>query len=214
MLVDHLHRLLRPVKPWMVYAAGSIPALLLVAQVFSGDLGVDPVKTIEHSLGETALQLIVAGLCVTPLRRLFGLNLIRFRRQIGVLAFVYASLHLLVWVTLDLQFRWAEIGADLVKRPYIILGMLAFLLLLPLAATSNNTAVRRLGATRWQRLHWLTYPAAVLAAVHFVWLMKAWAVEPLLYLAGVAALLALRLWWRQAKRAQAAISATARTTRA
>ncbi|MBL8562331.1 MAG: sulfoxide reductase heme-binding subunit YedZ, partial [Gemmobacter sp.] len=85
--MEAIHRALRPVRPWMVYALGAVPAALLIWQVFSGDLGVDPVKTIEHRLGEVALQLLVAGLCVTPLRRFAGLNLIRFRRQIGVLAF-------------------------------------------------------------------------------------------------------------------------------
>ena len=203
MLVDHLHRLLRPVRPWMIYAAGAIPAGLLIFQIASGDLGVDPVKTVEHSLGKTALQLIVAGLAITPLRRMAGLNLIRFRRQIGVLAFVYASLHLLVWVALDLQFRWAEIGADLVKRPYIIIGMLAFLMLAPLAATSNNASIRRLGAAGWQRLHRLAYPAALLAALHYIWLVKAWPLEPMLYMAGVAMLLGLRVWWRQGRRGMA-----------
>lgn len=198
---DQVHRLLRPVRPWMVYALGVIPAGLLLLRIFTGDLGVDPVKAIEHSLGLTALQLIVVGLCVTPLRRFAGLNLIRFRRQIGVLAFVYASLHLMVWVTLDLQFRWAEIGADLVKRPYIVIGMIAFLMLLPLALTSNNAAIRKLGAQRWQLLHLLTYPAALLAALHFVWLVKAWPLEPLLYMAAVVALLGLRVWVRQRRAA-------------
>lgn len=190
--MEAIHRALRPVRPWMVYALGALPAALLIGQIFTGDLGVDPVKTLEHRLGEVALQLLVAGLCVTPLRRFAGLNLIRFRRQIGVLAFTYAALHLAVWVTLDLQFRWAEIGADLVKRPYIILGMLALLLLMPLAATSNNRAIKALGP-RWRRLHWLTYPAVLLAGLHFIWLMKAWAVEPLIYLGVILALLALRI---------------------
>ncbi|WP_149140871.1 protein-methionine-sulfoxide reductase heme-binding subunit MsrQ [Gemmobacter caeruleus] len=197
--MDRVHALLRRVRPWMVYALGAIPAALLILRIFTGDLGIDPVKTIEHRLGEVALQLMVAGLCITPLRRLAGLNLIRFRRQIGVLAFVYATLHFAVWIALDLQFRWAEIGADLVKRPYIVIGFLAFLMLVPLALTSSNASIRRLGSAAWQKLHWLTYPAAVLAAVHFVWLMKAWAFEPLAYLAGITALLALRLWWRARK---------------
>lgn len=191
--MEAIHRALRPVKPWMVYALGALPAALLIGQIFTGDLGVDPVKTIEHRLGEVALQLLVAGLAITPLRRFAGLNLIRFRRQIGVLAFSYGLLHLLVWITLDLQFRWAEIGADLVKRPYIILGMLALLLLLPLAATSNNRSIKALGPLAWRRLHWLTYPAVLLAGLHFIWLMKAWAVEPLIYLGAILALLALRI---------------------
>lgn len=193
--MERVQNALRPVRPWMVYALGAVPALLLMWQVFTGDLGIDPVKTIEHRLGEVALQLLVAGLCITPLRRLAGLNLLRFRRQIGVLAFVYAALHLAVWVALDLQFRWAEIGADLVKRPYIILGMVAFVALVPLALTSNNRAIRALGGAGWRRLHLLTYPAVLLAALHFVWLMKAWATEPLAYLGAVLVLLGLRLVW-------------------
>jgi sulfoxide reductase heme-binding subunit YedZ len=197
--MEALHRALRHVRPWMVYALGSLPAALLIWHTLSGGLGVDPVKAIEHRLGELALQLIVAGLCITPLRRFVGLNLMRFRRQIGVLAFVYAALHLLVWVTLDLQLRWSEIGNDLVKRPYIILGMAAFLLLLPLAITSNNLSIRRMGAAAWQRLHRLVYPAALLAAAHFIWVMKAWAAEPLIYLALIAGLLALRLLPRRTR---------------
>lgn len=200
MLRDTIHRGLRPVRPWMVYTLGALPALLLVIDVFTGNLGVDPVKTIEHRVGEVALQLIVAGLCITPLRRFAGLNLIRFRRQIGVLAFVYATLHLLVWITLDLQFRWSEIGADLVKRPYIIVGFAAFLMLLPLAVTSNNAAIRRMGAAAWQRLHWLTYPAAALAGLHFILLVKAWPAEPLIYMGAILALLGLRLIPRAAPR--------------
>lgn len=197
--MEALHRALRHVRPWMVYALGSLPAALLIWHTVSGGLGVDPVKAIEHRLGELALQLIVAGLGITPLRRFVGLNLMRFRRQIGVLAFVYAALHLLVWITLDLQLRWSEIGNDLVKRPYIILGMAAFLLLLPLAVTSNNLSIRRMGAAAWQRLHRLVYPAALLAAAHFIWVMKAWAAEPLIYLALISGLLALRLLPRPAR---------------
>ncbi|MDR0809552.1 MAG: protein-methionine-sulfoxide reductase heme-binding subunit MsrQ [Gemmobacter sp.] len=182
-------------RPWMVYAPGVLPLALLTAEAMAGRLGVDPVKAIEHRLGEVALQLLVAGLCVMPLRRLAGLNLIRLRRPIGILAFAYAGLHLLVWLSLDLQFRWTEIAGDLMKRPYLMLGMVAFLLLVPLAATSNDRALRRLGGARWRQLHRLTYPAALLAALHFVWVPKTWATEPLLYLAGIAALLALRLGW-------------------
>jgi sulfoxide reductase heme-binding subunit YedZ len=193
MLAERVNAGLRPVPVWAVYAAGAIPALWLVWLALTGGLGIDPVKALERELGLVALQLLVAGLAVTPLRRFTGLNLLRFRRAVGVLAFVYAALHVAVWVTLDLQFRWGEIWADIVKRPYILAGFAAFVLLVPLAATSNNLSVRRLGAAAWRRLHRLTYAAALAAAVHFLWLVKAWPVEPMLYLGAVAALLALRL---------------------
>jgi sulfoxide reductase heme-binding subunit YedZ len=113
--------------------------------------------------------------------------------MLGLSAFWYAGLHFLVWLVLDRQLDGREVLADLTKRPYIIVGFTAFLLLVPLAATSWNGAVRRLGPIRWRRLHRLAYPATALAAIHFVWLVKAWPPEPLLYLAAVALLLGLRL---------------------
>ena len=192
MLAERVNPALRRVPPWAVYAAGVVPLLVLVVQTVTGDLGPDPVKVIERSLGLYGLQLFIATLAVSPLRWATGISLIRFRRALGVLTFVYVALHLTVWVVLDLQFRWAEIGADLVKRPYIIIGFAAFLMLVPLAVTSNNLSLRRLGAARWQRLHWLTFPAALLGAIHFLWQAKTWQPEPLTYLAIVLALLVAR----------------------
>ncbi|QYK42106.1 MAG: protein-methionine-sulfoxide reductase heme-binding subunit MsrQ [Paracoccaceae bacterium] len=198
MIAERVNARLRPVPVWAVYLAGAAPALWLVWLALTGGLGIDPVKVLERELGLIGLQLLVAGLAVSPLRWLTGVNLIRFRRAIGVLAFSYVGLHFAVWLALDLQFRWGQIGADILKRPYILAGFIGFVLLLPLAATSNNLSVRRLGAAAWRRLHWLTYPAAVAGAVHFLWLVRAWPVEPVLYLAAVAGLLALRLWRRWA----------------
>ena len=187
---------LRPVPTWVVYAAGAVPAVLLTVALFTGGLGVDPVKRLERDLGLYALQFLIAGLCITPLRRFTGVNLLRWRRAVGLLAFAYAALHVLVWVTLDLQFRWAEIGADIVKRPYITVGMAGFLMLLPLALTSTDGAIRRMGAAAWRRLHQLVYPAALAGAAHYVWLVKSWPIEPILYLLAVLALVGLRvLWW-------------------
>jgi methionine sulfoxide reductase heme-binding subunit len=105
----------------------------------------------------------------------------------------------MVWLSLDIQFRWDEIGADILKRPYITIGMAGFALLVPLALTSNNLSVRRLGAASWQRLHMLTYPAALAGAVHYMLLVKAWPLQPILYLGGVAALLAVRVAWRRGR---------------
>lgn len=183
---------LRAVPTWPVYGLGLVPLALLVGQAFTGGLGIDPVKVLERELGMLGLQFLVAGLCITPLRWATGVNLIRFRRAVGLLAFLYVALHLSVWVLLDLQLRWAEIWADIVKRPYITAGMVGFAAMLPLAVTSNTLSIRRMGAAAWQRLHRLTYVAAVAGAVHFLWLVKAWPIEPILYLAAVVALLAWR----------------------
>jgi sulfoxide reductase heme-binding subunit YedZ len=199
MLAQRINAALRPVPPVVVYCLGLVPLALLIAQGVAGGLGVDPVKTVEHRLGEVGLQLLVAGLCVTPLRWVTGVNLIRYRRAVGVLSFVYVALHLLTWLLLDLQLRWSEIGADLVKRPYIILGMLGFAAMVPLAATSNNASVRRMGAAAWQKLHRLTYVAALAGALHYMVLVKAWPLEPMLYLGAVAGLLAWR-WLRATRR--------------
>jgi sulfoxide reductase heme-binding subunit YedZ len=198
-VAGRINGLLRHVPPWIVYLLLALPLVSLVWQAVSGGLGPDPVRTLERSLGETGLQLIVAGLLVTPLRRLLGVNLIRYRRAIGVMAFAYVALHLTVWVSLDLAFRWAEIGTDLLKRPYIIVGMIGFLALLPLAVTSNNLSVRKLGPVAWKRLHRLTYVAAVAGAVHYLMLVKAWPLEPILYAAAIAVLLLLRLWWARGR---------------
>ena len=130
---------------------------------------------------------------MTPLREATGVTLLRFRRMIGLSAFFYAVLHFAVWLVLDRQLAWSEVLADLTKRPYVIVGFTALLLLVPLAATSWNGAVRRLGGAAWRRLHRLAYPATLLAAVHFVWLVKAWPLEPLAYLAAVLLLLGWRL---------------------
>ena len=193
MQAGSINQTLRRVPSWPIYLLGAIPLALLVIQTVTGDLGADPVKTIERGLGEWGLKFIVAGLCISPLRWATGISLIRYRRAIGLLAFFYVALHLTTWVVLDLQFRWAEIGADLIKRPYIIVGMLGFLALLPLAITSNNLSVRRMGAAAWQKLHRLTYVAALAGAIHYIMLVKAWPPEPLLYLGAVVALLAVRL---------------------
>lgn len=201
MIAQRINGALRPVPTGFVYAAGLLPLGLLVWQAATGGLGVDPVKGIEHRLGELALQFLVGGLVISPLRWWTGINLIRFRRAVGLLAFFYVCLHLAVWLALDLQFRWAEIGADIAKRPYITLGMLAFAAMIPLALTSNNGAIRRMGAAAWARLHKLTYLVAVLGALHFLLLVKAWPLEPILYMAGVVALLSMRLWRTLRRRA-------------
>lgn len=204
MQAQTLNAALRRISPNWVYALGVLPLLWLIWQLNTGALGVDPTKQIEHQLGKWGLQLLIAGLVVTPLRRFTGINLIRYRRAIGLLAFFYVSLHLATWLLLDIQLRWAEIWGDIVKRPYITIGMAGFLAMLPLALTSNNASVRRMGAAAWQNLHRLTYVAAVAGALHYIWLVKAWPPEPILYGLAVILLLALRILWRLQSRRVAA----------
>ncbi|WP_152612122.1 protein-methionine-sulfoxide reductase heme-binding subunit MsrQ [Ruegeria sp. ANG-S4] len=186
-----LNQILRRVPVWLVYFLGVIPAPWWFYLGLTGGLGVEPIEALEHRYGELALQLLVLGLAISPLRRIVGLNLIKFRRAVGVLTFTYVSLHLLVWLVLDVQVP-SQIWADILKRPYITVGMAAFVLMLPLAVTSNNWSVRKLGP-RWRKLHRLVYPVAILGAVHYVMLAKGFQIEPLIYLAAILVLLTLRL---------------------
>jgi len=191
-VTEAINRNARRVPTLAVYLAGLLPVAWLVWAAATGGLGVDPVKEMEHRLGSWALQLLVAGLCITPLRRFAGVNLIRIRRAIGLLAFLYVTLHLTVWIALDMGLLWEQAFKDIVKRPYVTMGMLGFAALVPLALTSNDWSLRRLGPQRWRRLHRLTYLAALAGGVHYLWLVKAWPVEPFLYLGAILALLGLR----------------------
>ncbi|MEY8827378.1 protein-methionine-sulfoxide reductase heme-binding subunit MsrQ [Sedimentitalea sp. XS_ASV28] len=190
-VADRANRAARRVPVWMVYALGLLPPVYLFWLAATGGLGAEPVKTFEQELGELALQFLIIGLAMTPLRRFTGLNLLRFRRAIGLLTFYYVVCHLLVWLLLDVQIV-SEIWADITKRPYITIGMTAFLLMIPLALTSNNWSVRRMGPA-WRRLHRLVYAIAALGALHFVMLSKGFQFEPLIYLAVVFFLLFLRV---------------------
>ncbi|PWK59716.1 sulfoxide reductase heme-binding subunit YedZ [Roseicyclus mahoneyensis] len=191
-VMQHVNGALRRVPPSLLYVGGAAWGGWLFWLAATGGLGVEPIEALEHRYGKLALQLIVAGLAVTPLRQWAGLNLIPFRRAIGVLAFGYVLAHFLVWAVLDVQ-TLSAIWADIVKRPYVTIGMVGFATLIPLALTSNNRAIRRLGPVRWRHLHKLAYPAAVLGAVHYVWLAKGLQFEPLFYLGAILGLLALRL---------------------
>ena len=175
-----------------IYIVGMVPAVWYFYAGINDRLGADPLNVLERALGLWALRFLVASLAITPLRRLGGPNLIRYRRAIGLLAFYYAALHLTTYLVLDQGLDWAASWADIVKRPYITVGMLAFVVLVPLAVTSNGPSIRRLGA-RWNKLHRLAYVAAVAGALHFIMLVKVWPLEPLIYLVLVAALLLFRL---------------------
>ncbi|MCB2130184.1 MAG: protein-methionine-sulfoxide reductase heme-binding subunit MsrQ [Rhodobacteraceae bacterium] len=191
-MIDSANRFFRRVPAWTVYIVCAAFPLWLLWKGISGTLGVDPVKEIEHRLGLWALKLLVLGLCITPVRRFTGLNLIKFRRAIGLSAFYFLVLHLLAWLVLDMGLLWRQALADIAKRPYITIGTAGLLLLVPLALTSNNWSIRRLGGARWQRLHKLVYPAVLAGAVHYLWLVKAWPVEPFVYLGLTMLLLGVR----------------------
>jgi methionine sulfoxide reductase heme-binding subunit len=197
--MDRVNTLARRVPTWVVYTLGSVPLALLVWGAVANDLGADPVKAIEHQLGLLGLQFLLASLAITPLRRI-GLNLIRFRRALGLLAFGYVVLHLVAWVWLDMGLRWSEMAADLWKRPYIIAGMVGFAALAPLAVTSTNAAIRRMGPVAWGRLHKLAYVAILAGLLHFALLSKVWTVEVLVYTGLGIGLLAIRLVPRSGNR--------------
>ena len=198
------------VPVWPFYILGFIPMAWELYLAVTNQLGADPVKALEHSLGLTALQLIIATLCVTPLCHFTKINLVRFRRMIGLMAFYYALAHFAVYLFLDLQLLWGQIWDDLIKRPYIMLGTFSLVTMLPLALTSNNRVRRKMGPLRWRKLHWLVYPCAAAAAAHYVWLVKSWPMQPLVYAGIVAALLAWRVgvWLRKKSAAKTAQMAT------
>ena len=183
---------LRRLPVWAVWLAGLIPLALLVWDTLQGHLGVDPVRDIEHRLGRTAIYFLLATLTVTPMLRLLRVNMVRFRQALGLICFTYVACHLLAWVVFDMGLLWAQMARDIVKRPYLIFGMLAFVMLLALAVTSNRFSIRRMRAG-WRRLHRLIYPAAILAAVHWLWALKVWESWPLTILAAILVLLSLRL---------------------
>lgn len=177
----------------LVYVVGFIPAVWLFYQGINDRLGADPMRYLEQSLGLWALRFLIATLAVTPLRQLLSINLLRYRRALGLLAFYYALLHWVTYLVLDQGLDLSAIAADIVKRPFITIGMATFVILVPLAVTSNNASIRRLGGQAWARLHRLVYVAAIGAALHFILVVKSWPMEPMVYAAIVVALLAYRL---------------------
>ena len=198
MLRDRLNQGLRHLPTWAVYICMALPLPLFFWQGIAGALGPEPIRALEHLYGQVALAYLVASLAITPLRRVWGINLLRFRRAAGVMGFVYVVAHLLVWLLLDIGSA-AAIWADIVKRPYITVGMAAFVLLVPLAMTSTNAAQRRLGP-RWGQLHKLAYPAILLGGIHYVMQAKGWQLQPILWLGAILLLLALRLGRKSRKR--------------
>ncbi|KPA20069.1 Sulfoxide reductase heme-binding subunit YedZ [Shimia sp. SK013] len=194
---DQINTLIRRIPKWALYIMAALYPVWLLYSGLTGGLGVDPVKAMEHALGKTGLQLIVLGLIVTPLRSLSGVSLLPLRRVIGVVAFFYILLHFTVWLVLDVQIV-TQVWADILKRPYVTVGMAGLLLLIPLALTSNTWSVRKLGS-RWRKLHKLTYPAALLGVAHYLMQSRGFQYEPLIYVGVVIGLLAWRMAPRRAR---------------
>ena len=180
----------------LAHVLALAPAAWLLAQALNNELGADPVAALTHGTGEWALRLLLLSLAMTPLRLLLKQSWpVRFRRLIGLYAFFYASLHFAIYLFLDLGSYWSQIGADIIKRPFITVGFIAWLLLLPLAITSNRWMMRRL-KKNWQKLHKLAYVIAVLAVLHFWWLVKSDVREPLVYALILILLLGVRVFKR------------------
>lgn len=186
-------------KP-LLFVTCLAPALWLALGAFGlagVSLGANPVEAILNSCGEWSLRLLLATLAITPLRHWTGrIWLLAYRRMLGLFAFFYVTLHFLTYAVLDLGLDWSTLGEDIAKRPFITIGVLALVLLIPLAVTSTRGWMRRLGR-RWQRLHRLVYPAAILGVWHFYWQVKLDTLEPTIYAAILAVLLGWRLWYRR-----------------
>ena len=188
--------LLKPV----VFLLCLAPFIMLVIGAVTDDLGTNPVETLTHETGEWALRFLLITLCITPLRRILKFNwLIKFRRMLGLYAFFYAVLHFITYIWLDQFFDWAEILIDIPKRPFITIGFVSLLLLLPLAVTSTKAMQRRL-KRRWLTLHKLVYVVPVLVVIHFIWSLKADYSEPLVYGFIFVVLMLIRMsYWERAR---------------
>lgn len=186
------------IKP-ALFVLCLVPLGLFSFDVYSENLSADPIKDATLFSGDWTLRFLFITLCVTPLRRLTGWSrLLRLRRMLGLYAFFYACLHFLVWFWLDRELQLGDVIEDILKRPYITVGFSAFLMLIPLALTSNKFSIRRL-KQRWQKLHQLVYLISGLGVLHFLWLVKADVLEPIIYAVILIALLGIRAWWvRQA----------------
>lgn len=184
-----------------VFLACLAPLAYYALGVYRDTLGANPIEAVTRGLGTWALNLLLITLCVTPVRRLAGWPWVApLRRMLGLYAFFYACLHLAAYVWADQFFDWTAIAGDILKRPFITVGMAAFALLVPLAATSNGAALRRLGGRRWRELHRAVYIIAILAVLHYAWMVKADLSSPLTYAAATAALLGLRVFWMEKER--------------
>jgi sulfoxide reductase heme-binding subunit YedZ len=189
----------------LVFLGASIPVVLLIAGaagVAGQSLGPNPIREMLHVTGKTSLNLLMITLMVTPVRQATGWMAVHaVRRALGLFAFTYALLHFSIYAVLELDLDFSDLGREIARRPFIIVGMVALLALIPLAATSTNRMMRKLGR-RWQTLHQLIYPIAILGVWHYYWQVKADIREPLIYAGLLTALLGYRLWLRRRRRSQ------------
>jgi methionine sulfoxide reductase heme-binding subunit len=182
---------------WLLIALGMIPLARLIAGFPLGWLGANPIEFITRSTGTWTLVGLAVTLSITPLRRLLSWPwLVRLRRTAGLLAFFYASLHFMTYIWFDRFFDVQDIIKDIIKRPFITVGFAAFVLLIPLAVTSKNSVIKKLGAQLWQRIHYLIYLIAILAVIHYWWLVKKDLTQPIIYACVFAVLLGLRVFWK------------------
>jgi methionine sulfoxide reductase heme-binding subunit len=203
--------------PWLkpaVFMGSLVPLAALVIRAARGTLSADPIREVLNQFGLLTLIFLIATLTLTPLRKLFGWTWpIRIRRMVGLFAFFYASLHFVTYVGADQSFRWSAILDDIVKRKFIFVGFTAFVCLVPLAITSTNGMVRRLGIARWQRLHRLAYVAPTLGVIHFIWRVKKDITQPATYGVVLAVLLAFRIVDAVRSRGKRRASGTAKASR-
>ncbi len=182
----------------LIWLGASLPLLRLLMLGMTDDLGANPVEFVERSTGTWALVFLLLSLSITPLRQWTQQAwLIAVRRLLGLWMFAYACLHVLTYLWLDYSFDWADIAKDIIKHPYVLIGASAFLLTLPLAATSNQRAMSAL-KQRWKRLHKLVYVIGILALLHYWWLVKKDVTEPVIYSTVFAALISAR-WAKSSK---------------
>ena len=185
--------MVRLVKPSIFFMA-LIPFIWLLLKVFQNDLGPDPAQALSIETGEWALRFLLLTLAITPFRQIFRVvEIARLRRMIGLFAFFYASIHFLSWMAFILAFRWLAIAEELVERPYITVGFLAYVILFLLGVTSTNSMVRRLGKN-WKRLHKFVYAASILAIVHLLWILRTDVTEAVIYGVLLAILLGYRIF--------------------
>ncbi|MEC7928230.1 MAG: protein-methionine-sulfoxide reductase heme-binding subunit MsrQ [Pseudomonadota bacterium] len=192
-LFDLVRASVRRLRSWHIYVSLLVPLLFLTYDLLSGRLGVDPMRAIEKSFGVTAIYILILTLCITPFSVLTGINFIRFRRAFGLMSFFYIILHFSTWLLLDMQLRWVEIAESLTRKPFIVFGMMGFLLLIPLAATSNNYSMKRLGKY-WQKLHKLIYVAIILGGIHYLMMEKTLQNDAIITFIIIIALISLRFF--------------------
>ncbi len=191
MISQKINGVLRRIPAWPIYILVTVWTTYMFYLAATNQMGPEPINALEREYGELALKLLIVGLMVTPLRNWTGINLIKFRRAIGVTAFFLVLAHFLVWAILDVQ-SFARVWEEIVKRKYVTVGMLAFALLIPLAITSNNLSIRKVGPLVWRKLHKFTYPAAILAGIHYLWLVKGFQIEPIIYMVVIVGLIGMR----------------------